>query len=215
MKISNIHIYSLIILLATMGFPCILYAQQVHTESWANGVERSLVYRPGDYESGFYRIPAIVTAKDGSIVTLADKRIEHNGDLPAKIDVVSRRSTDGGKTWGDYVTVAGHDEIGGCGDAALVLDESTGDLLAIFTHGTGLWYEGPANICVARSSDNGCSWGEITDISQQIITNDPNGPQPIKCIGAFATSGRATQLENGRIIFALVTREKDNPNVKV
>lgn len=215
MKLYSIYVYSLMTLMTIMGVPCMIYAQQVHTESWANGIERSLVYRPGDFESGFYRIPAIITAKDGSIVTLADKRIEHNGDLPAKIDVVSRRSTDGGKTWSDYVTVAEHDEIGGCGDAALVLDESTGDLLAIFTHGTGLWYDGPANICVSRSSDNGCSWSEITDISSQIITNDANGPQPIKCIGAFATSGRATQLENGRIIFALVAREKQNPNFKV
>ncbi|MCI9608322.1 MAG: exo-alpha-sialidase, partial [Muribaculaceae bacterium] len=49
-------------------------AQQVHTESWGNGVERALVYRPGDYDSKFYRIPAIVTAKDGSLVTVADKR---------------------------------------------------------------------------------------------------------------------------------------------
>lgn len=73
-------------------------AQQVHTETWADGVERALVYRPGNYDSKFYRIPAIVTAKDGSLVTAADKRIEHNDDLPAKIDVVSRRSTDGGKT---------------------------------------------------------------------------------------------------------------------
>lgn len=191
------------------------HAQQVHTESWGHGIERSLVYCPGDYESGFYRIPAIVTAKDGSIVTLADKRIEHNGDLPAKIDVVSRRSTDGGKTWSDYVTVSQHDDNGGCGDAAIVLDETTGDLLAIFTHGTGLWYEGPAHICVARSSDNGATWSDYTDISSQIITNDPGAPQPIKCVGAFATSGRATQLANGRIIFALVAREKDNPNFKV
>ena len=78
----------------TSGFAAV--AQQTHTETWADGVERSLVYRPGDFDSKFYRIPAIVTAKDGSLVTVADKRIEHNGDLPAKIDVVSRRSTDGG-----------------------------------------------------------------------------------------------------------------------
>ena len=110
-------------------------AQQVHTAEWADGVERALVYRPGDYGSKFYRIPAIVTAEDGSLVTVADKRIEHNGDLPAKIDVVSRRSTDGGRTWSEYVTVAAHDETGGCGDPALVVDQKSGDILAIFSHG--------------------------------------------------------------------------------
>ncbi|MDE6077722.1 MAG: glycoside hydrolase [Muribaculaceae bacterium] len=83
---------------------CITYtskAQQKHVETWNDGIMRSLVYCPGDYNSSFYRIPAIVTAADGSLVTVADKRIEHNGDLPAKIDIVSRRRTDGGKTWND------------------------------------------------------------------------------------------------------------------
>lgn len=197
----------------TSGFAAV--AQQTHTETWADGVERSLVYRPGDFDSKFYRIPAIVTAKDGSLVTVADKRIEHNGDLPAKIDVVSRRSTDGGKTWSPYVTVAAHDEVGGCGDAALVVDQKSGDILAIFSHGNGLWQNEPAHISVSRSTDNGLTWGPMLDINPQILTTDPNGKQPIKCTSAFATSGRATQLEDGRILFPLVVREEGNPKFKV
>lgn len=197
----------------TSGFAAV--AQQTHTETWGDGVERSLVYRPGDFDSKFYRIPAIVTAKDGSLVTVADKRIEHNGDLPAKIDVVSRRSTDGGKTWSPYVTVAAHDKVGGCGDAALVVDQKSGDILAIFSHGNGLWQNEPAHISVSRSTDNGLTWGPMLDINPQILTTDPNGKQPIKCTSAFATSGRATQLEDGRILFPLVVREEGNPKFKV
>lgn len=190
-------------------------AQQVHRETWGDGVERSLVYCPGDYGSRFYRIPAIVTARDGSLVTVADKRIEHNGDLPAKIDIVSRRSTDGGMTWGEYVTVAAHDSIGGCGDAALLADWVSGDIIAIFSHGNGLWQNEPAHITVMRSKDNGLTWEDPIDISPQILTTDPNGHQPIKCISAFASSGRATQLADGRIIFSLVVREEENPHFKV
>ena len=200
---------------AALTVPLLCTAQQQHTETWGDGVERALVYRPGDYDSKFYRIPAIVTAKDGSLVTVADKRIEHNGDLPAKIDVVSRRSTDGGKTWSDYVTVAAHDAVGGCGDPALVVDEKTGDILCIFSHGNGLWQKEPAHISVARSKDNGKTWGPMVDINPQILTTDPNGKQPIKCTSAFASSGRATQLANGRIMFPLVVREDGNQYFKV
>lgn len=178
-------------------------------------VSQVTVYKGGDYGSKFYRIPAIVTASDGTLVTVADKRIEHNGDLPAKIDVVSRRSFDNGLTWEPYVTVASHDSIGGCGDAALVIDQKSGDIIAIFSHGNGFWGNTPAHISVARSNDNGLTWSAMTDINPQILTTDPNGAQPIKCNSAFATSGRALQLKDGRIMFALVTRNVDSPFFKV
>ena len=49
--------------------------------------------------SKYYRIPALVKAKDGSLVAIADKRGDALGDLPNIITIVSKRSTDGGKTW--------------------------------------------------------------------------------------------------------------------
>lgn len=190
-------------------------AQQNHVEEWNDGIRRSLVFCPGDYESRFYRIPAIVSTSDGTLVAVADKRIEHNGDLPAKIDIVCRRSLDGGMTWSPYVTVAAHDSVGGCGDAALVFDRHTGDLITIFSHGNGLWQNSPAYISVSRSHDNGVTWDKPVDINRQILTTDSLGSQPIKCTSAFASSGRAVQLADGRIIFALVTRQAGNKHFKV
>ncbi len=213
MKIRKLTTLTLIIIASIAGVTA--GAQQVHTETWKNGVERSLVFRPGDYGSKFYRIPAITIAPDGTIVAVADKRIENNRDLPGNIDVVARRSKDGGRTWGEYITIAAHDEGGGYGDAALVTDRKSGDIIAIFSHGGGLWGKTPMKICVSRSSDNGLSWSKPVDINPQILTDDPNGKQPIKCTSAFATSGGALQLKDGRIMFALVTRQDKNPNFPV
>lgn len=176
---------------------------------------RTVVFKGGDFGSKFYRIPAIVTAKDGSLVAVADKRIETNADLPNPIDVVARRSTDGGKTWSDYIVVAEHDSIGGVGDAALVVDQKSGDILAIYSHGNGLWQDSPAHITVNRSRDNGITWGDTLNINPQILTTDSLGPQPIKTTAAFATSGRALQLKDGRIMFALVTRRAGEPKFKI
>lgn len=169
---------------------------------------RSLVFNKGDYGSQFYRIPAIVTLPDGTLVAVADKRINSLNDLPGDIDVVCRRSTDGGRTWSDYITVAAHDSIGGYGDPALVRDRRTGDLLVISLNGCGLWSDHPGRISVSRSRDGGLTWQAPVDINPQILTDDPAGVQPIKCEAAFASSGRALQLKNGRIMFVLVTRRK-------
>lgn len=170
---------------------------------------RTLVFNQGDFASKFYRIPGLALAKDGAIIAVADKRIESNSDLPGKIDVVARRSTDGGKTWSNYITVAEHDSIGGYGDPAIVTDSRTGDILVISSHGNGLWQQSPAHISISRSKDNGLTWLPAVDINPQILTTDSLGEQPIKCVSAFASSGRATQLKNGRIIFALVTRQPE------
>lgn len=172
-----------------------------------NGSVRSLVMNKGDYDSQFYRIPAIETLPDGTIIVVGDKRIDKLGDLPGRIDVVARRSTDGGKTWGPYITVAEHDEIGGYGDPAIIYDRKSGDLIVISSHGNGLWDSSPSHTSVSRSRDGGKTWEKPVDISSQLFTTDPNGKQPIKLTAAFASSGRAVQLKNGRLMFVLVTRQ--------
>lgn len=166
---------------------------------------RSLVFDKNTYGSKYYRIPALTTAKDGSIVAVADKRIETQADLPGKIDVVARRSTDGGRTWSEPVTVAGHNADGGYGDPAIVTDRRTGDILVISSHGSGLWEKTPAHISVSRSKDNGQTWEAPVDINPQIRASIPGGGDVYE--GWFASSGRALQLKDGRIMFALVTRK--------
>lgn len=173
---------------------------------------KSLLFNKGDFDSKFYRIPAVVTAKDGTVVAVADKRIDNNGDLPGRIDVVCKYSTDNGLTWSDYITVVAHDENGGYGDPALVVDEKTGDIICIATHGAGLWTakgDGDhARIVVMRSKDNGKTWSKPADITDQIFSTDGKNGTIAGSTG-FATSGRALQTKNGRIMFALVVRPKD------
>lgn len=183
-------------------------AQNTGYDDPVGNTYRSLVYNKGDFDSQFYRIPAIITLPDGTLVSVADKRINSLNDLPGDIDVVCRRSTDNGRTWEPYITVAAHNERGGYGDPALVRDSRSGDLLVISLNGSGLWDNKPGRISVSRSTDNGLTWESPVNINPQILTDDPEGKQPVKCEAAFASSGRALQLKNGRILFALVTRQK-------
>ncbi|MDE6487677.1 MAG: glycoside hydrolase, partial [Paramuribaculum sp.] len=88
----------------SMIAPAALTAAQTPVSYSHGNSVRSLVMNKGDFNSQFYRIPAIETLPDGTIVVVGDKRIDKLGDLPGRIDVVARRSTDGGRTWGPYIT---------------------------------------------------------------------------------------------------------------
>ncbi len=164
------------------------------------------VFSKGDGGSAYYRIPALATLPDGTLLAFADKRWEALHDLPGHIDVVCRRSTDGGRTWEAPVTVAATDSLGGCGDPAAVVDRRSGEVLCIFTHGNGLWESTPedhAHIMVARSADGGRTWSVALDITPQLFGA---ATAHADWISAFASSGAAVQLEDGRLMFALVVR---------
>ncbi len=62
------------------------------------------IFDMGDYESFNYRIPAMVTTKNGVVIAAADQRNDHWSDW-GNIDTVIRRSTDNGNTWEDPIEV--------------------------------------------------------------------------------------------------------------
>ncbi|QKJ63384.1 LamG-like jellyroll fold domain-containing protein [Flavobacterium sp. M31R6] len=170
----------------------------------------TLLYTPGDAGSASYRIPAIITAADGSLVTVTDKRWNGAGDLAAKIDPVVRRSTDNGKTWSAPVTIANFGGPNGAGDAVLVIDKATGNLLCLFVAEKGFFASTPTNpikIQYCRSTDNGITWGAPVDITNQIYGAGCSNPITQNWLGVFIGSGRAHQLRDGSIVAALTVRE--------
>lgn len=67
-------------------------------------MEFKTVFGPGTGgPSEFYRIPSVITTKNGVTVACADARYCSGMDNPNRIDKVVRRSTDSGKTWGEYI----------------------------------------------------------------------------------------------------------------
>ena len=85
--------------------------------TWASDApERTVLFNMGDYDSQYWRIPALVTAADNSLVAVVDKRGSSLGDLPNTISIMSRRSTDNGKNWSEPVVVAqgGNGKTYGC-----------------------------------------------------------------------------------------------------
>ena len=169
-----------------------------------------LLFQGGDGGSKSYRIPAIVTAADGSLVTATDKRWEGSDDLPSHIDVVVRRSTDRGVTWSPALAIAGQGTTMGYGDPALVVNKKNGEIVCLFASDKG-WpgstAAAPLRINQSISADNGITWSAPSDITFQIYS--ATCPNPITQLwqGAFVASGAAAQLRSGRLLAVLAVRE--------
>ena len=124
---------------------------------------RSYPFLPWDNGSRVYRIPAMVVADDGSIVVACDKRYDSYRDIGGGhvIDIVVRRSTDGGKTWSEPVVVAkgdnSNDATCGYGDPSLIKGND-GKIYCIFGAGNIGYFYGLNRICVSVSEDNGVTW---------------------------------------------------------
>ncbi len=169
--------------------------------------------------SMYYRIPAITSVvKNGKtrLVILTDDRLNHNADLPSHCYVVAQYSDDLGKTWSEPKVVAGTAETGGNyghGDASLVTNRNTGDIIGIMTtsaNGNGFFQstpEKPQTWKTVKSSDGGETWGVPVDHTKELYAiGSPNPTWK----GGFSGSGAALQLRDGTLVSSFVNRESDN-----
>lgn len=162
--------------------------------------------------SKYYRIPGLVEAADGSIVAVADKRYNGEGDLGNhKIDVVMRRSTDGGRTWTESTVIAAGDgqteKMFGVGDPALVRTNS-GKLICLMAGGSHQFQAGGLlYIYKVESTDNGVTWSEPVEITApEYFTDKVSGTQGVGSAwrSFFVTSGRGICTKDGRVMFLMV-----------
>ena len=159
-----------------------------------------------------YRIPALLTLQNGDILAFADRRYNGSGDLPNRIEVYVKKSTNNGTNWGaeKQVTPTSLSKSDGYGDTAAVLDKKTGDVIAVVAHGQGFFKstsKDPIRIITIRSRNNGESWEAPIDITSQIYGAGCGDLTRRNWQAAFVTSGNGLQLRNGRLCFVLVVRE--------
>ena len=143
-----------------------------------------------------YRIPAILTARDGTLLAFAEGRREGRGDA-GDIDLVVKRSRDSGVTWSKQ-TVVWDDGANTCGNPCPVVDRDTGTVWLLSTHNLGADHEtdiinkrskSTRTVWLLRSDDHGATWSKAVDITRE--TKDPSW-------GWYATGpGIGIQIERG------------------
>ena len=119
-----------------------------------------------------YRIPALTVAPDGSLLAFAEGRKNSTADF-GEIDIVVRRSTDGGTTWGPQSVVTSHG-TDTAGNPTVVTDPASGDLVLVSCGNDGDTNEAEVmkglttrQVYVQRSADGGITWTTPVDITAQ------------------------------------------------
>lgn len=135
----------------------------------------TVVFQKGENGFDTYRIPAIVMAKDGTLLAFAEAR-KHSRSDTGDIDLVLKRSTDGGKTWGNIITVW-DDQENVCGNPAPVVVSKTGRVILLSTWNHGKDHTGnirertgidTRRVFMMHSDDNGLTWSKPEEITGSV-----------------------------------------------
>ncbi|GAA2499373.1 sialidase family protein [Streptomyces longisporus] len=143
----------------------------------ATGCTLSVPYVSGEGGYDTYRIPATVTTGRGTVLAFAEGRLGGAGDT-GNIDVVLRRSGDGGCTWGPLqVVAAGKGDTRG--NPASVVDPRTGAVVLLTSYNSGAVTEAQImrgevteeqgrRVFVQRSRDDGRHFTPPRDITDEV-----------------------------------------------
>lgn len=128
-----------------------------------------------------YRIPAIAQAKNGNLIAFTDFRPSGSDIGFGEVDIKARISKNNGKTWGkEFFVVDGtgvpHTPSTGFGDAAVVADRETNEVLVVMVNGHTTYWDGnypagnPNPTATIRSFDGGKTWGQWESITEAIYS---------------------------------------------
>ncbi|WP_276500254.1 sialidase family protein [Terrimonas pollutisoli] len=155
------------------------------------------IYKGGEEGYNCFRIPSLVTTSKGTVLAFAEARKINCGDA-GDIDMVVKRSEDGGKTWSP-LQVIWNDSANTCGNPAPVVDQQTGNIILLSTWNLGADHEkdiingsskDTRRVFVLRSTDDGKTWSQAAEITKNVKKNNWTW---------YATGpGRGIQLSKGR-----------------
>ena len=157
------------------------------------------VFESGDEGYHTIRIPAIAVTGNGTLIAFAEGRLISSADPGAgdPIDIIYKRSTDGGRTWSDLVVMAQGDTDIGAFQPVVVVDVEGGrNRVWVFYNWRNATATRPLDKgLVARySDDNGWTW------SSQINYNYLN-PGGTSNFTANIASG--VQMLDGRLVIPM------------
>ncbi len=146
-----------------------------------------------------YRIPSVIVSPKGTVLAFCEGRRKSRSDT-GDIDLVLKRSTDGGATWSP-LQVVWDDGPNTVGNPCPVVDRDTGTIWLPLTHNLGEDHEskiidrtakGTRTVWLVKSTDDGVTWSKPVE-----ITKDVKKPE---WTWVATGPGIGIQAKNGRLV---------------
>ena len=167
-------------------------------------METTTVFRQGENNVNIMRIPGATVAPDGTVLAFCEAR---DGGDRTPTDMVLKRSTDGGRSWGPLQLVAKAPGRDAMMNPCPVADRQTGDVFLLFNQfpeGTREDHAQPGAVrtLVSRSDDSGLSWEGPRDITEDVIDTSSE-------YGKATGPGCGIQDSDGRLLVPLGIGEQE------
>ncbi len=149
--------------------------QSVNGQESTSIMKLDYLFESGSNGYNTFRIPAIITTKNGTILAFAEGRKNTSSDT-GDIDLVMKRSEDNGKTWSELIVIW-DDAENVCGNPAPVQDARTGNIFLLSTWNLGSDHEpriidqtskDTRRVYLLVSSDDGLTWSEPGEITTSV-----------------------------------------------
>jgi sialidase-1 len=160
-------------------------------------IPSATVFDPAGSGYHTFRIPSVV-AKGSVVLAFCEGRLHGSGDA-GEIEIVLRRSLDGGRTWLPLQVVSA---VPGktCGNPVPVVDPASGDIVLVTVENgadavemslaRGTDPESGRRVFVQRSTDDGVTWSPTVEITGQVKPADWGWYATGPCHGIALRSGR-------------------------
>lgn len=158
--------------------------------------ESTVVFEPRQGAYSSTRIPALAVTSRGTVLAFCEGRITSASDW-ADMDLLMRRSTDGGKTWGPYVVLAPRQDGKPTSNPTPIVDRNG--------HIHLLYQRDYARAYYTRSTDDGLTWSEPVDITATFEAFRPEYSWKVLAPGP----GHGIQLKNGRLVVPVWLADSD------
>ena len=158
-------------------------------------------------EAQYYRNPAILNIGESTVLAFCDYRYDNVNGLGKdydgsnyghRMDVIVRKSSDNGKTWGDAVTIAagtGGATPSGYAGPAVVMSDSK--IICLMAKGSTAFdsSDGLTKVAINTSTDGGATWPNLADLTINWSNLNPTS--------FYVTPGKGVTYSDGHVAFVI------------